>query len=66
MTRAEAHEKGREVFKESFKKEEEIIKEAKANGTWQMGLDSNRHLFKELHTETMEKIRKLEEMIDEE
>ncbi len=52
-------EEARNIFEESIKKEKAIIKEAKANGTWQMGLDSNRALFKELHEETKDKLKAL-------
>lgn len=35
-----------------------IEEEAKKNGTWQMGLDSNKDLFKKAQKEAMEKLEK--------
>lgn len=66
MTRAEANEKGKQILKEVNKQCDRIREEAQANGTWQMGLDSNNHLFKEVHKKAIEKLKKIEEMIDEE
>ena len=53
------------IIDESIKEEERIVQEAKKNGTWKMGLDSNRELFTELHKKTIEKINLLKSMIDE-
>lgn len=53
------NEQARKILEESIKKEKEIIEEAKNNGTWRMGLDSNRDLFKELHKETKSKLNAL-------
>lgn len=54
------NEEARKIFEESIKKRKAIIEEAKENGTWQMGLDSNKDLFKELHEETQNKLKSLE------
>ena len=53
------------IIDESIKEEERIMQEAKKNGTWKMGLDSNRELFTELHKKTFEKINLLKSTIDE-
>lgn len=66
MTRAEADEKAREIFKEVNIQHKKIIEEAEANGTWLPGLDSNNYLFREVDNKAKEKLRKLAEMIDEE
>lgn len=66
MTRAEADEKAKEIFKEVGRQCDKITEEAQANGKWQMGLDSNKHLFQEVHDKAKEKLKKLAEMIDEE
>lgn len=49
----------RKILEESLKKRRAIINEAKANGTWKMGLDSNKDLFKELNEETHNKLKSL-------
>ena len=53
------------ILDESIKEAEQITQEAKKNGNWKMGLDSNRELFTELHKKTIEKINLLKSMIDE-
>ncbi len=66
MNKKQADIEARKIFQEHNKKADEIVKKAKAEGTWKMGLDSNNGLFKDLDRETKEKIRLLKEMIDEE
>lgn len=55
------NEEARKILEESAKKRKAIIEEAKANGTWQMGLDSNKNLFEELHKEIQNKLKSLTE-----
>lgn len=66
MNKAQADIEAKKIFEEAAKKSEKIIEEAKNNGSWQKGLDSNNGLFKELENETKEKLRVLASMIDEE
>ena len=66
MNKAQADIEAKKIFDEAAKKSEKIIEEAKKNGTWQMGLDSNNGLFKELDEETQGKLKVLASMIDEE
>lgn len=54
------------IIKERNEKAESIREEAKKNGTWKKGMDSNNALFQSLDNETKEKIKFLNSMIDEE
>ena len=65
MTKEQAKIEFMKIIAESNKEADEIIREAKENGTWQMGLDSNNKLFTELDKRTIEKINLLKSMIDE-
>lgn len=65
MNRQQANIEASKIFDERNRKADEIIKKAKADGTWQSGLDSNKGLFKKLDEETREKLKNLAEMIDE-
>ncbi len=65
MNKQEAYIEAKKIFQESAKKSDEIIRQAKKDGIWQMGLDSNRELFEELDRETKKKLEKLASMIDE-
>lgn len=58
------NEEARKIFEESIRKQKEIIAEAKTNGAWKMGLDSNKELFAELNKETMSKLKALEERLN--
>ena len=42
MTKEQANEEIQKLMKEFNMREKELIKEAKENGTWLSGLDSNR------------------------
>ena len=64
ITREEAKKEAEKIFKEYNRKADEIILEAKEKGTWRMGLDSNRDLFKKLDEETKKKLRELKARID--
>ncbi len=65
MNREQANKEAEKIFDEVSEKCDEIMREAKENGTWQMGLDSNNHLFKEVHEEARKKLEILHSMIDE-
>lgn len=65
MNKLQADIEARKIFQESNAKADQIIKEAKKNGTWNKGLDSNKSLLAELHKETKQKIDLLYSMIDE-
>lgn len=65
MNKQQADEEAKKIFQESNKKADEIMKKAKEDGTWKMGLDSNKDLFTELNKETKEKLKLLVSMIDE-
>ena len=64
MTKKEADRKAEIIFKELNKKCEEIIKQAKKDGIWKSGLDSNKELFSEVKNEAKEKLRELSSQID--
>lgn len=53
------------ILDELNEKKDIIIAEAKKNGTWLMGLDSNNYLFVDVDNEAKEKIRLLINQIDE-
>lgn len=65
MTREEADKQADKIFQDLLQKHYEIIDEAKKNGTWQKGLDSNNGLFRQVDDEAREKLRILASMIDE-
>ena len=65
MNKQQADIDARKIFQERNEKANEIIRQAKKDGIWQMGLDSNQELFKELNRETKKKLEKLASMIDE-
>lgn len=52
------------IIDDHIKRGNEIMQEAKKNGTWKMGLDSNRDLFADLDKEVLEKVNRLKSMID--
>ncbi len=64
MTREEANAEAKKIFAEANRKEDEIIVKAKAEGTWQGGLDGSRELFEPIKKETREKLQKLAAMIE--
>ncbi len=64
ITREEANKEAQRIIRERNRKADEIILEAKEKGTWRMGLDSNRDLFKKLDEETKKKLRELKARID--
>lgn len=65
MTKEQAQKEYEKIIRETNDKCEEIIKKAKADGTWLPGLDSNNYLFKEVNDEAKEKIKELAAMVDE-
>ena len=65
MTKKEADEKAKMIFEDLNKKCEEIINQAKNDGIWKSGLDSNKELFFEVENEAKEKLRKLSLQINE-
>lgn len=66
MNKKQADIEASKIFQERNKKAEEIIKKAKKEGKWKMGLDSNKNLFADLDRETKEKLNLLASMVDEE
>ena len=65
MNKQQADIEAKKIFQETSKKIDEIIRQAKKDGIWQMELDSNQELFEELNRETKKKLEKLASMIDE-
>ena len=59
MNKEQARKEYEKIIHETNVKCEEIIKRAKADGTWLPGLDSNNYLFKEVNDEAKEKIKEL-------
>lgn len=66
MTKQQAQEEARKILNAYAQRTIEIEKEAKRNGTWLMGLDSNNGLFKEIEKECNEKLKALASMVDKE
>ena len=65
MNKEQAKIEYKKIIHDSIKQEQKIIQEAKKNGTWKMGLDSNNELFADLHKKTKEKIDFLKSLIQE-
>ncbi len=65
MTKDEAYEEIIKIVDDRNRKSTEIVTKAKANGSWERGLDSNKRLFSELDKMAREKIQKVIDMIDE-
>lgn len=65
MTKEEANIKAKEIFQEWLIQKDEIIKTARREGNWKMGLDANNDLFKELDQATKQKLNALKSMISE-
>lgn len=61
ITKEEANNELKRIIDESIEQDKRIEKEAKANGIWQMGLDSNKALFEESHQIAIEKVKALQE-----
>ncbi len=66
MNKIQADIEAEKIFDNVAKTKEEIMKKAKEDGIWKMGLDSNNDLFKKVDDEAKEKLKKLASMIDEE
>lgn len=64
MTKEQANEEIHKLMKERIKRADELINEAKKNGTWLSGLDSNRALFEPLKKEIWGKIQQIQAQID--
>ena len=65
MTKDEAYEEIIKIVDDRNRKSAEIATKAKANGSWESGLDSNKRLFSELDKTARERIQKVIDMIDE-
>lgn len=65
MTEKEARKEIDKLFDERNERADIIIKEAKANGTWPMGLDTGKELFIELDNEIKARMKAVIDMIDE-
>ena len=63
MTKEEFYAKRLELLMQSIDAEQAIIRCAKRHGTWKMGLDSNRALFKTLEKAYRGKIAELERQV---
>lgn len=63
LTKEQADIEAKKIFEESTKKSIKIIEESKKNGTWKMGLDSNKDLFKKLDEKTKKKLADLKAKI---
>ena len=66
MTKEQARKEALLIIEDFSKKCDVITKEAKKNGTWLMGLDSNKGLFKEAEKEAKEKLKALASKVDKE
>lgn len=65
MTEEQARKEADKIFSEAIRKCDEAAEEAKRNGTWVSGLDTNRALYEPIHREAKAKLKKLYESIDE-
>lgn len=65
MTKEQVEEEYRKLLRETIAEENRIMKEAKENGTWKPGLDSNKELFVEVKKEFYRKIDELKNSVDE-
>ena len=65
MTEEEARKEAQKIFKEWAERGIELMEQAKKDGTWVSGLDSNRSLFKPLNEEMKEKLELLKTMVEE-
>lgn len=60
MNKQEANREAKKIYENWQKKKQQIEKEAKEKGTWKnVGLDSNKHLFKKIDKEAKEKLEEL-------
>lgn len=65
MTREQAEQEYRKLLKERQDEADRIIAQAKAEGKWIGGLDSNRELFKGISEKYYKRIKELQASIDE-
>lgn len=61
MNREQAQSEYLDLLNKKLDEEKKIIEDAKHNGIWRDGLDSNMELFTELDAEFAKKIEKLKE-----
>ena len=66
MSREEANAELKKILDDRNQQAVKIVQEAKANGTWQMGLDSNNALFANVDKYTIEKIDLLKKAVNSE
>ena len=66
MTKEQAKKEVLSIMRDFSEKCEVTEKEAKKNGTWLMGLDSNKGLFKEAEKEAKEKLKLLASKVEKE
>ena len=64
MDKKQANIEAAKIIAAHNKRADEIMKEAKKNGTWLMGLDANKGLFKALEEETNQKLKLLASMVE--
>lgn len=65
MDRQQAEQEYRNLLAEWNKEEDEIAEQAKREGIWKPGLDSNRELFKNTADKYKKKIQELKDSLDE-
>ena len=65
MTKEQAQSEFLKLLNKKIDDEYKIIEDAKEKGTWQLGFDSNRNLFKDTNRDFVEKVKLLKSMIDE-
>ena len=65
MTKKETWEIAISIIDEDIQIEEEIEKEARESGKWQLGFDSNNALFDDARKETYTKVKQILAQIDE-
>ena len=66
MTKEQARKEAIAIIEDFSEKCDLIRQEAKKNGTWQMGLDSNRELFREAEKAMKDKLKLLASQVEKE
>ena len=66
MNKEQAKQEAEKIMREYGLKADEIERDARKNGTWRNGLDSNNGLFKDIAKEAKDKLKLLATMIDKE
>lgn len=64
MTREQAQKEYEQLLNRTVAEKRRIEEEAKRNGTWKAGLDSNNHLFAKIDSEFANKVKKIQSKVE--